>query len=63
MYCCWLKFQMIDFNIKIRTNGELSQGKNTTAHKSKFLVSEFFYTNPKAHFASFKMSTKFLVLE
>ena len=46
MYCCWLKFQIIGFNIKIRSNDEQSKGKNTTAHKSFFLASEsFFDTN------------------
>ena len=27
MYCCWLQFQIISFNIKIRRNCELSKGK------------------------------------
>ena len=49
---------MIGFDIKINANGELSKDKNA-AHESTFLNSEFFNTNSKTHFASFKMSTMF----
>ena len=59
MYRCWVKFQMIGFDIKIRTNGELSKGKKTTALKLTFLYSEFLETNSKAHISNFKMSTMF----
>ena len=62
MYCCWLKFQIITFKIKIRTNCELSKGKNTTAcTQIDFFAFRFFFffANSKAHFASLKISTMF----
>ena len=52
-YCyCLLFFEISTdgFNIKIRTNGELSKGKNTTAHKSFFLSLELFWYKFKSSF-------------
>ena len=61
MFYCWLKFQMIGFNIKIRKKSELSKGKNSTAHKSTFLASEFFWYKFKSSFCQFKNEYNVLV--
>ena len=52
---------MIGFNIKIRTNRELSKGKNTTSHKSTFLDSEFFWYKFKIIFPPFENEYNVLV--
>ena len=49
---------MIGFDIKTRTNGELSKGKKTTEHKFSW-IQNFLDTNWKAHISNFEMSTMF----